>query len=223
MRMMLLFLALAATMGVPAAERALRPVPLRDVRVTGWIGAKMDNLLRERVLSDWAQNEMMKECEDVFDTKTDGDDVRGGWQGEYWGKTMLGFVRVAEYTGDCRLLDFIRASAHRMMAKPPLTSFSTGRYSLRCSSTASSWFSHTSPYFFVFSSSSKALRSSMLKPSNSRIRPARTSRSIFVAIVLRLFVRVLIIQGLRAIVGHKKARIGNYPLFRGLRIARNCR
>ena len=117
MRMPLLFLALAATMGVPAAERALRPVPLRDVRVTGWIGAKMDNLLRERVLSDWAQNEMMKECEDVFDTKTDGDDVRGSWQGEYWGKTMLGFVRVAEYTGDCRLLDFIRASAHRMMAK----------------------------------------------------------------------------------------------------------
>ena len=105
-----------------AAVTALEPVKLGDVKLTGWIGAKAENLFRERVTSDWARNVMMKECEDVFLARKD-DAVRpdeplhlGLWQGEYWGKTMIGFAQVAVYKRDPGMIGFIRESAYRIMA-----------------------------------------------------------------------------------------------------------
>ena len=99
-----------------AAVSALSPADLGDVRLTGWIGGKADNLFRERVTSDWAKGVMMKECEDVFVARTDDAGELGLWQGEYWGKTMIGFAQVARYSKSRELVDFIRASAHRVMA-----------------------------------------------------------------------------------------------------------
>ena len=99
-----------------AAEDALKPVELGNVKLTGWIGAKADNLIRERVTSDWAMDVMMKECERAFVDKDDDSTTVGMWKGEFWGKTMLGHARVAEYTRDPKLLTFIRESCHRLMA-----------------------------------------------------------------------------------------------------------
>lgn len=99
-----------------ASMTALEPVKLGDVKLTGWIGAKAENLFRERVTSDWARNVMMKECEDVFIARRDDSGELGLWQGEYWGKTMIGIARVAAYKRDLRMVEFVRQSAHRIMA-----------------------------------------------------------------------------------------------------------
>ena len=115
MRAFLLVSLMSCATAVVAAD-ALKPVALKDVRLTGWIGAKNDRLIRERVTSDWAQNVMMKECEQAFVDKDDDSTTVGMWKGEFWGKTMLGFARVAEYTQDPKLLKFIGESCHRLMA-----------------------------------------------------------------------------------------------------------
>ena len=114
---------LAATTLFATAFTALQPAALRDVRMTGWIGDKAGRLFEERVLGDWAQNVMMKECEDAFVEKRDDESPVGLWRGEFWGKTMLGFVGVAEYTQSRRLLDFIRASAKRVIATADETGY----------------------------------------------------------------------------------------------------
>jgi len=95
---------------------SLRSTELGNVRLTGWIGHKADNLLRERVTSDWARNVMMKECEDAFLARRDDAGALGLWQGEYWGKTIIGISQVARYLGDDGLRAFVGASARRIMA-----------------------------------------------------------------------------------------------------------
>ena len=76
----------AVVLSLPAfaAEDALKPVGLGNVKLTGWIGAKADNLIRERVTSDWAMDVMMKECEQAFVDKDDyigqWTDVRSNWE-----------------------------------------------------------------------------------------------------------------------------------------------
>lgn len=115
MRAFLMVSLVTCASAVMAAD-ALTPVALKDVKLTGWIGAKNNKLIRERVTSDWAQDVMMKECEQAFVDKDDDSTTVGMWKGEFWGKTMLGFARVAEYTRDEKLLTFIRESCHRLMA-----------------------------------------------------------------------------------------------------------
>lgn len=102
--------------GVFAGQNELVPARLGEVKLTGWIGEKADRLFERRILSDWAQSVMMKECEDAFVRKTDDSTCVGKWEGEFWGKTMLGFARVAEYTRDPGLMRFIKDSARRLMA-----------------------------------------------------------------------------------------------------------
>ena len=112
----LILLFAAGTLASAGAADVLTPAALRDVRLTGWIGAKADRLIRERVTSDWAKDVMMKECEQAFVDRDDDSTGVGMWKGEFWGKTMLGFARVADYTQDPALIRFIRESCHRLMA-----------------------------------------------------------------------------------------------------------
>ena len=94
----------------------LRPAALRDVRLTGWIGRKADGLIRERVTSEYARTVVMGDCERAFAEKDDDAGPVGMWKGEFWGKTMLGHARVAEYLDDPSFTAFVRASCHRVMS-----------------------------------------------------------------------------------------------------------
>ncbi len=98
------------------AGAQLKPARLGDVKLTGWIGGKAENFFRERITGDWARNVMMKEAEDAFIARKDDAGPLGLWQGEFWGKTMIGFAQMSEYKRDEELRRFVRESAGRIMS-----------------------------------------------------------------------------------------------------------
>lgn len=81
----------------------------------GYPGEKLDTLLKERVFSDFARGACYEETVNAF--RTHYDDVHpqydwhavssGTWQCEYWGKTTIGLVGAARYTGDAKLKAFV--------------------------------------------------------------------------------------------------------------------
>lgn len=81
----------------------------------GLPGRKLDALLAERAFSPFARGACYEETVNAF--RTHYDDVHppyewhaadsGTWQGEYWGKTTIGLVGAARYTGDLALESFI--------------------------------------------------------------------------------------------------------------------
>ena len=94
--LMLLMVAIVA----PASFSGQKTPRLEDVKLQGFVGAKVDRFLGERVFSDYARNVMFPEAERAFDTHFDDDPSHPGagyWQGEYWGKEMLGLIEGALY------------------------------------------------------------------------------------------------------------------------------
>lgn len=94
--LMLLMVAIVASVSF-SGQKTPR---LEDVKLQGFVGAKVDRFLGERVFSDYARNVMFPEAERAFDTHFDDDPSHPGagyWQGEYWGKEMLGLIEGALY------------------------------------------------------------------------------------------------------------------------------
>ena len=86
-----------AAEGVVIAD-AMRGPALKDVRLGGYPGAKLNDLIRERATSRFAREEIFGEARRAFIDRDD--DVRGHgglWRGEFWGKLMLSSARVADY------------------------------------------------------------------------------------------------------------------------------
>ncbi|MBO7687527.1 MAG: glycoside hydrolase family 127 protein, partial [Kiritimatiellae bacterium] len=89
--------------GVSAVADESASPNLRDTRLLGTVGSKTDRFLSKRVFSDYARNTMFPEAEKAFDTHFDDDPSHPGagyWQGEYWGKEMLGLIEGAVYGHD---------------------------------------------------------------------------------------------------------------------------
>ena len=82
-----------------------------SVLLGGPVRAKMDALSAERVFGADARGRIYEAAVNAF--RTHYDDVHpqydwhavssGTWQCEYWGKTTLGLVGAARYTGDAKL------------------------------------------------------------------------------------------------------------------------
>ena len=99
-----------------AAPDAMRTPALRDVRLLGHPGEKMNAFFRERMLSAFAQKEIFGEARRAFEMRDDDIKGHGGvWRGEFWGKLMLGTARAADYLRDPALLAFVREECHRLM------------------------------------------------------------------------------------------------------------
>ncbi len=92
---------------------AMSATPLEAVTLRGPVGAKMDRLFERRVCSARAQGEVFEEAVNAF--RTQWDDTHrpgsGDWQGEYWGKTMLGCVAAARYYDSRPLRETVRTRA----------------------------------------------------------------------------------------------------------------
>ena len=100
----------------PVAD-AMRGPALKDVRLGGYPGAKLDDLIRERATSAFAQREVFGEARQAFVDRDDDVLGHGGrWRGEFWGKLMLGTARIADYLRDPALTRFVREECHRLMA-----------------------------------------------------------------------------------------------------------
>ena len=98
------FMAIASIAVTAFAQAdALLTAGLGDVRLDGRVGAKLARCIEARVYSDWANGVMYEEAVNAFRTHADDKGVNGGWQNEYWGKTMLCTAGAVAYTGDAAL------------------------------------------------------------------------------------------------------------------------
>ena len=98
----------------PVADVCRYPA-VGDVSLRGRSGRAADACIRSRVDSPWARGTMYEEAVNAF--RTHWDDLRGGggWQNEYWGKTMLCFAGAAEYTGDPALKAWMIDKTHAFL------------------------------------------------------------------------------------------------------------
>ena len=90
---------------------------LKNTRVQGKIGAKLEKFMYERCRSDFARSVVVREAREAF--AYPDDDVYnaplGMWKGEFWGKLMISSARVAQYADDPAFTEFLRQEAHRLM------------------------------------------------------------------------------------------------------------
>lgn len=101
-------LAAAATAG-SASARLATPEPDRwSAGPNGFWDAKTSAFFTNRVIGAEAKGAVYDEAVNAFRTHADDS---GTWQGEYWGKTMLGAVSVAELTRDQALKEWIVTNA----------------------------------------------------------------------------------------------------------------
>lgn len=85
----------------------LIPAASGDVRLEGAVGVSAECCICARVRSDWAQGALYNEAVEAFRTHADDRGEYGGWQNEYWGKTMLSMAGAAAYEGDAALSDWL--------------------------------------------------------------------------------------------------------------------
>ncbi len=99
-----------------AVSDAMRGPALKDVRLEGWLGAKMDRFIARRIVDPFMRNQVFDEARQAFEFRDDDEAKVGGlWRGEFWGKEMLSSARVADYLQDREFLSFIREECHRLI------------------------------------------------------------------------------------------------------------
>lgn len=97
-------------------EDKMWPAKLKDVRLGGKIGKKMDKFLFERIVSDEGRAKIFDEARSAFESRNDDEEVIAGrWRGEFWGKEMLSTARVAAYLDDSALNAKLLAEARRLL------------------------------------------------------------------------------------------------------------
>ena len=99
-----------------AVADSMRGPALKDVRLEGWLGAKMDRFISRRLVEPFMREQIFDEARQAFEFRDDDDAKVGGlWRGEFWGKEMLSSARVADYLQDKEFLSFVREECHRLM------------------------------------------------------------------------------------------------------------
>ena len=99
-----------------ASPDAMRGPALKDVRLEGWLGEKMDRFISRRLVDPFMRGQIFDEARQTFEFRDDDEAKVGGlWRGEFWGKEMLSSARIAEYLQDKEFLSFVRDECHRLM------------------------------------------------------------------------------------------------------------
>lgn len=94
----------------------IRFAPIEDTHFSGFIGDYFSRFFENRVLSDFAKEKIFGEAEKALREPHDDDTIVGMWSGEFWGKLEISACRVYEYTKDASLLEFVKASARRVLS-----------------------------------------------------------------------------------------------------------
>ena len=99
-----------------ASPDAMRGPALKDVRLEGWLGEKMDRFISRRLVDPFMREQIFDEARQTFEFRDDDEAKVGGlWRGEFWGKEMLSSARVAEYLQDAEFRAFLGEECHRLM------------------------------------------------------------------------------------------------------------
>lgn len=97
-------------------ENILEKTPLENVELRGYTKSLMDVFFEKRIFSDFGKNVVFKEAEDAFSNCTDDSTSVGLWQGEFWGKWVIGAARVCRYAKDKELKRFLHSAALRLIS-----------------------------------------------------------------------------------------------------------
>lgn len=99
----------SACCSMPGVADVLYPCAPDAVRLEGWAGDKMNRFFSERIYSPFAREVIFAEARAAFAMKMDdASGVGGFWQGEFWGKLMMGVSRVQMYSKDSDLRHYSR-------------------------------------------------------------------------------------------------------------------
>ena len=92
------------------------PSSLGSTHIGGGVAERLERFAYERITSEVAHTVVFHEAEDAFRNQLDDSSgVYGIWQGEFWGKWVIGAVRYCEYSADDDLKDFIRRSVDTLI------------------------------------------------------------------------------------------------------------
>ena len=106
----------AALASADAVKDSMRSPELRDVRLEGWLGAKMDRFIERRLVDPFMRGQIFDEARQAFEFRDDDVAKVGGlWRGEFWGKEMLSSARVADYLQNAEFTAFLREECRRLM------------------------------------------------------------------------------------------------------------
>jgi len=109
-------ISLAVTTLASAVPDVMRGPALKDVRLEGWLGTKMDRFISRRLVDPFMREQVFDEARQAFEYRDDDVDKVGGlWRGEFWGKEMLSSARVADYLQDKEFTSFIVEECRRLM------------------------------------------------------------------------------------------------------------
>ena len=116
--------AFVATMASPVTNvvpdrvrDVLSPLPSGSFVLGSGIGKDMNRVFWARVRSPFARTVVLAEAEEAFRRRVD-DQIRPGqglWQGEFWGKWILGAIGVPRHTGDPELRATVTQSVVRIL------------------------------------------------------------------------------------------------------------
>lgn len=106
------------------------PLPAGHAKLAGHLGQQLDVMLAARYTSDFAKREVYPETVVALRQRVDDQIIkgRGFWQGEFWGKWMLGAIAAQRYTRDPELKEFIRRAAREALATQDASGY-IGTYS----------------------------------------------------------------------------------------------
>lgn len=109
-------LSLSAISDTITVPDAMRSPELKNVRLEGWLGVKMNRFIERRLVDPFMREQVFDEARQAFEFRDDDEAKVGGlWRGEFWGKEMLSSVRVADYLQNKDFLSFVREECHRLM------------------------------------------------------------------------------------------------------------
>ena len=98
--------------------KCMRILSPEKVRPSGRLAGLINAVTEARYLSSAAENEILPETIEAFRNRVDDrlERNKGLWQGEFWGKWMLGAVSAYRHSGNSKLLSLIRRSVKELMA-----------------------------------------------------------------------------------------------------------
>ncbi|MBN1346026.1 MAG: glycoside hydrolase family 127 protein [Phycisphaerae bacterium] len=102
----------------PAVDDVLTLLPLGSATLQGHIGTIIDTVVRARITSEFARTQIYPETIEAFRKRVDDrmKPQQGFWQGEFWGKWVLGAIAAARYTGNPELKVFVRKAVDELIA-----------------------------------------------------------------------------------------------------------
>ena len=98
-------------------KNTLEPTAYNKVKFCGDVADLFDRFIENRITSDFAVNEILKEAEDAFFERVDDENPPIGlWRGEFWGKLIISASRVAKYKNSEKIKQIIKNSTAKIIS-----------------------------------------------------------------------------------------------------------